>query len=244
MEIAMLNTATAESLPPWDGDESWPDDADDEVTVSTAQSRTGRDQVQPFLQSLPYDDDALIGIGRRAMHDFHHAIMNCSDAQATKAEAEYRAVIYRMNGDTFDSCYACDDSPGNRLATLLAAAPGEIPIWGQKGEFLVEVANVRAVFKTEGHFNCLGRGALHAVDPGAPFVSGTGYQSALGFSPAGGCTVDQTARMYVHTLLKGQKATVVAPVYRDDFASAFPWLAKVEARSTYVETTGQGAFAF
>ena len=53
-----------------------------------------------------------------------------------------------------------------------------MPLWGQSGEFLVDVEGIRAVVRMEGRgFSWMHHFEFHAIDADTPFISETGYRS-------------------------------------------------------------------
>ena len=67
-----------------------------------------------------------------------------------------------------------------------AAPDGEVPLWGQKGSFIVDVNGTPARIEMDGMLGICqsmslwpGFGA-HAVDADRPFFSETGYRSFMG----------------------------------------------------------------
>ena len=75
-----------------------------------------------------------------------------------------------------------------RLGRLLAAAPGQVPLWGQHGGFVVTVGGCRVVIRSDGL-------SLHAsaFDWDKPFLSETGYLELYSDDAARGRTVKQCA---------------------------------------------------
>jgi hypothetical protein len=125
-------------------------------------------------------------------------------AMALRKEAERLAL--RLNGGE-SGILAGEDSPGRVLARQTAAAPGAVPLWGQEGEFLLDLSGMRVRVEMEGLFG-IGCGfgswpgfSAHAVDPERPFLSETGFCSFLGLhaDPAPGLTPDAFAAKVIAT---------------------------------------------
>jgi hypothetical protein len=130
-----------------------------------------------------------------------------------------------MNGGTHFGSMADDDAPGRVIERHCAAVPGEVPLWGQRGQFLVERGNVRALVEYEAGFGGpLGAHfQFHALDLDKPFISETGYRSH--FDTARGCmTVAEVAGGILSAMLAEKKRPVMIQAsYRDrlaDFAAA------------------------
>ncbi len=130
-----------------------------------------------FPEALPY---------YRALLDKHHAAMLAADVDETmRLRKEADNLALRLNhGDP--GILAGPDAPGCALARETAAAPGSVPLWGQKGSFIVTVSGARVRIEMDGIF---GIGAsfaywpgfsAHAIDRDRPFISQTGYRSFLG----------------------------------------------------------------
>jgi len=160
------------------------------------------------------------------------AIMRGDGAAAEAASDRYEAVIWKMNGGTHVGSMADHDAPGQVIERHCAAVPGDVPLWGQRGQFLVADGDMRALVEYEaGYGGPLGAHfQFHVIDLDRPFISETGYRSH--FDTAQGCmTVDEVAR----GILAAQRAEKKRPVmveasYRDRLADApLPaWLAGLE----------------
>ena len=103
---------------------------------------------------------------------------------------------------------------------------GTVPLWGQTGDFIITVDDMRVRIELEGMFGLAARFSFwpgfsaHAVDHDRPFLSETGYRSFLGIhaEPQPGLTPDTFTRnviaTYVERELKG-KLEAIADRYRD-----------------------------
>lgn len=176
------------------------------------------------VEALPNDPVELERTAQGVLQVYHDAML-AADVQALDdAHLVYRACVIKLNGGTnFGSA-----SIQNALSAKFAALPGQVPGWGQAGEFLLEVEGMRLVVKMD--VASLGNhcGAeLRAVDFDKPFVSRTGYRHQY-MAPAQhvGRTVDQAVRAEVLELLAGEgKAVAIdqehaAPKDR----KVYPWL--------------------
>ncbi len=98
---------------------------------------------------------------------------------------EARSLALRLNGGE-RGILADEDAPGCVLERESAAPPGAVPLWGQKGAFIVTVAGMRVRVALHGVFGIGSWSgfwpgfAAHAVDWDKPFLSETGYRSFLG----------------------------------------------------------------
>ena len=135
----------------------------------------------------------------------HHAAMlagQVDEVMFCREEAHRLAV--KLNGGKA-GILADDDSPGYVLARETAAAPGAVPLWGQKASFVVTAAGARVRIEMDGVFGLFATTGFwlsfsaHAVDFDRPFISETGYRSFLGIhaEPVPGITPDAFAEKVV-----------------------------------------------
>jgi len=122
----------------------------------------------------------------RKLIERHHAAMLAGDIPvAMKIREEAHDLAYKVNGgDT--AIKGGPDAPAYVLDRATAAPAGTLPMWGQTGEFTINVGTMPVRIEQEGIFGIgtssgvwLGFGA-HAVDFQKPFLSQTGYRSFLG----------------------------------------------------------------
>ncbi|QFZ03465.1 cell division protein ZapB [Pseudomonas aeruginosa] len=131
-----------------------------------------------LVAGLPDDVEAMharAGVVRAIYND---AVIAADDSARRCAALEHDAIVFKLNGCTFFGCRGDDSRPGRVLDAMFAAEPGQVPHWGQGGEFLVEVDGVRVLVKydCEGLRSAPGFDAT-AVDFDKPFISSTGYRS-------------------------------------------------------------------
>lgn len=195
-------------------------------------AQTGQDWSAPaaeLLAELPADRDGLLAAAVAAVVEIDAAVMRGDGAAAELAGDRYEAIIWKLNGGTNFGCMADDEAAGRVIERHCAAVPGDVPLWGQRGQFLAVAGDVRALVEYEAgyggplnaHFQ------FHAVDLDRPFISATGYRSH--FDTARGCmTVDEVARGILTAMLAEKKRPVLIEAnYRDRLADApLPdWLA-------------------
>lgn len=161
----------------------------------------------------------------------HHAAMFAADVdRAMSLRREARLLAVRLN-DGEPGILAGEEAPACVLARRTAAAPGAVPLWGQEGEFVVDVNGMRVRIELDGMF---GIGsfcsfwpgfAARAVDQDRPFLSETGYRSFLGVyaSPV----PELTPELYVAKVIAGYvarenkgKLLAIEPRYRKERESA------------------------
>lgn len=140
----------------------------------------------------------------------HHAAMLAADVDQTMAlREEAHGLALRLNAGEA-GILAHDDAPGFVLARASAARSGDMPIWGQTGDFLITVKGMDMRIDLEGMFG-IGSGfsfwpgfAVHAVAFDKPFISGTGYRSFLGIhaDPVPGLMPDEFVTRIIASYLE------------------------------------------
>lgn len=163
----------------------------------------------------------------RALIDRHHQAMLTGElARAMQMREEAHNLALRLNRGE-PGIIADDESPGCVLERETAAPAGAMPLWGQRGDFIIAAAGMSARIAIDGmfgictlYFPCPGF-ALHAVEFDRPFLSETGYRSFRGI-PAHippGFAPDAFVRViieaYVNRDLKG-KLVAIEKRYRRD----------------------------
>lgn len=147
------------------------------------------------LAKVPDTEKAKLKTAADALASYHAAVLADDRAKAREASALWGAIIWRLNGDTSLGCSAGDGSAGNRVSEATAAVPGQVPMWGQRGEFVLTYEGMRVWVVIEGstgtefshHF------ALNIVDTDHVFVSDTGFLSRFVINPSWGKTVLEAA---------------------------------------------------
>lgn len=177
------------------------------------------------MAALPNDPAELEATASRVLALYHDAML-ASDVQALDdAHLVHQACVVKLNGGTAFGCATVHDA----LAVKFAAPAGQVPKWGQAGEFLLEVDGVRMVVKMDVGSLANHCGAeLRAVDFDKPFVSRTGYRHQY-MAPAQhvGRTVDQAVRAEVQERMasEGWAATIDQEHGKPKDRKVWPWLA-------------------
>jgi len=169
---------------------------------------------------LPSTMESAIPIYREMLAQYHAAMLAADRGQAARIEEEARKLALRLNGYE-PGIIADDDSPGNVLKRDTAAAPGDVPLWGQAGYFVIDVAGLKVRVETKGLFGIGGASGFsaNAVDLNQPFLSETGFRSFLGvaFDHQSGLAFDtfvcEVLRAYFERDLKG-RLRPIQPRYR------------------------------
>jgi len=178
--------------------------------------------------ALPDDKPGLQAEAVRLVDAINAAILAGDLAGAELASAKYSAIIWKQNGGTSFGSYGDPSSPGVKLDKHCAARPGDVPKWGQHGDFLVERQGMRVWVHyepwsgaTRAHFE------LHVIDLDRPFLSETGYRSHFQ-TIKGGHGVKAVAEGAIDSLLE-QRRRGVEQGQRDILAAnPLPaWLNKI-----------------
>jgi hypothetical protein len=217
--------------------------------TQTSQNPKGRDAA---IQIGATDRGELLALAKQSIEKEHAAILAGDEATAIEAWQMYDEICYRLNGNT-NFASQCKPDGGTYVAEQhCRATPGDVPMWGQVGEFLIEADGVRSIVEF-----CAGYGGMdvfhmefHAVDLCKPFISHTGYQSHF-FSICYGLTVDVVAKEIFHEfLIRKNGRVVIAPEYRQRFDDGMEKLMRSlnvgeeKEIGCYEEANGQISFAF
>jgi hypothetical protein len=160
----------------------------------------------------------------------HHAAMlarQVDEVMFCREEAHRLAV--KLNGGKA-GILANDDSPGYVLARETEAAPGAVPLWGQKASFIVTAAGARVRIEMDGLFGLFATTGFwpsfsaHAVDFDRPFISETGYRSFFGIhaEPVPDITPDAFAEKVIAAHVKREmkgRLVAIETRYRDRLAA-------------------------
>ena len=129
------------------------------------------------LEFLPAERGELEQLARDMLALFNDAMTAASARDIETSALRYRAVVYRLHGDTFMGS-GTEEGAGGQLLKLLAAPAGVVPGWGQAGEYLLEVEGMRLrVEVSPWGINGVHSLSFHAIDASAKFISETGYLS-------------------------------------------------------------------
>lgn len=150
---------------------------------------TAQEQQYRAARDLPDGEAALIKAARSALVDYDRARRKANEDTVAAAALRYRTIAIKLNGGSPSgmSTEWKDDDAGEgdgaavRLEKALAAPDGKVPMWGQRGRFILEFPEVRAIVAVRGvlvgSFHDL---ELTALDYDRPFLSETGYLSLHG----------------------------------------------------------------
>lgn len=157
------------------------------------------------LEFLPADRGELERLAGDMLELFNDAMVAGSARDIETSALRYRAVVYRLHGDTFMGS-GTKEGAGSQLRKQLAAPAGVVPGWGQAGEYLLEVDSMRLrVVVDPWGINRTYSLSFHAVDASAKFISESGYLSQfLHPDKHVGQTFGQAVRGLVEQLLQGE----------------------------------------
>lgn len=89
--------------------------------------------------SMPDDKAGLLAVALVAVQEQHAAVLAGDDAAASTAAERYEATVWKLNGRGFFGCMGDDDAAGKIIERHCRAVPGAVPMWGQRGEFVIQV---------------------------------------------------------------------------------------------------------
>jgi hypothetical protein len=169
-------------------------------------SREESPAFQALVSQLEGVDPAEFPARARALVERHHDAVLAGDVAELDATHDgYEALVYVLNGNTLFGSMADENSAGHVLARAVAATPGQVPRWGQMGEFLLEVDGMRIRVKVREGLGNHHSIDLNAVDLDKPFLSETGYRHhGVTATSHLGETFDQAVRRAVIELIEGE----------------------------------------
>lgn len=153
------------------------------------QARVVVSEMLPLPPERPEPIETAEAIARySALIEKHHASMLAGDVEIVAAlRKDAYGIAERMNGDgKHFGIKSAPDAPCYVLERATASPAGTVPLWGQTGEFIIDVAGTRVRIVMEGLFGIGGFGmfwlgfSANAVDWDKPFISSTGYRSFVG----------------------------------------------------------------
>jgi hypothetical protein len=171
-------------------------------------------RVLPLEPFKPLDAQTAIPL-YLAMIDRHHAAMLAGDektALTIRKDAHKLAAQMNEDGTTF-GIIAGDDAPGCVLERETQAPAGTVPLWGQSGDFIIDVDGMHVRIEQDGIFG-IGASSMpwpgfsaHIVDRDKPFLSDTGYRSFLGIHApmVPNMTPDTVAREVIRGLIASEQ---------------------------------------
>ena len=197
----------------------------------------GRDERPEFIAAvaaLPEAPAELEALAEQYQRTFNAAVL-AGHLDVLKGQDDaLAAVATKLNGGVSRGALA-DDGPLAAIIARKAPPLGQVPQWGQDGEFLLEVDGIRIrVRARSSNLNVVLHVDLNVVDLDQLFVSETGYRSTYIWADRSlGLTVDQAVRRDVEQMLaaKGGKPRMVEPdaYVRQRWEGVPAWLADLLA---------------
>lgn len=175
---------------------------------------------------MPTDRAGLLAVAKVAADELHAGVMACDDDAVKLAKNRYEAATWKLNGGTLFGSQGDQEAAGCLIDRYCSAEPGDVPGWGQLGQFLIEAKGLRALVDFGGGIGLMGcHFVFNAVDLDKPFVSETGYRSHFD-RLRGGITVDAAASAIFSDLIKTKRLEQIEQASRDRLARcALPeWL--------------------
>ena len=196
--------------------------------------REERPEFIAALAALPEAPAELEALAEQYQRTFNAAVLAGHLDVLKGQDNALAAVATKLNGGVSRGALA-DDGPLAAIIARKAPPLGQVPQWGQDGEFLLEVDGIRIrVRARSSNLNVVLHVDLNVVDLDQLFVSETGYRSTYIWADRSlGLTVDQAVRRDVEQMLaaKGGKPRMVEPdaYVRQRWEGVPAWLADLLA---------------
>lgn len=197
-------------------------------------SRDERPEFIAAMAALPEGPAELEALAEQYQRTFNAAVL-AGHLDVLKAQEDaLAAVATKLNGGVMRGALG-DESPLGAIIARKAPPMGQVPLWGQDGEFLLEVEGIRIrVRARSSRLKVVLDVDLNVVDLDQLFVSETGYRSTYIWADRSlGLTVDQAVRRDVEQMLaaKGGKPRMVEPdaFIRQRWDGVPAWLADLLA---------------
>ncbi|CAD7023256.1 hypothetical protein REJC140_00145 [Pseudorhizobium endolithicum] len=140
-----------------------------------------------YRDTLPSDDAGMLNEASAELRAYDVAVRNADYDGMVASGNRLRAIGEHAFGLTQAEAEKGGPPDGNGrffclydawdwMSAALAATDGEIPLFGQKGRFEIEIAGCRVDFTYSGIFGICG-GEARVIDWEKPFLSETGYRS-------------------------------------------------------------------
>ncbi len=171
-----------------------------------------RDQAAAALAAtMPADHAGLLAVAKECVELYNTAVLDRADFAALVISERYEAAVWKLNGGTHFGSGAGEASAGAIVKRHCQAEPGAVPMWGQQGEFIICVKEIRCWVKYGGGLGSVLNCPLefHAIDLDGPFISETGYRSHF-CGPMRGLAVDAAAAAIFAGFLAKERRYLVA----------------------------------
>lgn len=193
-------------------------------------------ELAAIAASLPQAEEALLPVAKESVIAFDQAIVGRDFESANLAYHHYRAVIAKLVAQDDTPSFAHGQAAGYRVEQYCAQKPGRVPMWLQKGEFVIEVNGIRAVAHSAFFLSGSPHFQFYAVDVHRPFISSTGYRSHFVSDIPLGCSVQTAAELILDGLRDSEGLQMIDA---DVQPKPFDWLKRLPPLSASVEFNGQ-----
>lgn len=155
-----------------------------DALLADTDAQNQKRQFERETAGLPGEMEQGLSHYRQLIGAHHRAMMAADGEEIIRIRDEAHLLATKLNSGE-SGILAGSDAPGSVLMARTAAPDGQVPRWGQVGNFTLEIASTPVRIEMEGmlgiasHTHWLGF-AIHAVDWEKPFLSNTGYRSFLG----------------------------------------------------------------
>jgi hypothetical protein len=176
----------------------------------------------PELTSIPDDQQAALLKAYDAVCIIHATII-CNDNTPLREQniILHRAIEWKLNGGTLSGSRKDQSSAGYLIENYCRCTPGVIPMWSQRGEFVITLKGIQVIVKhTPSFFASTDQVKINshfefiAVSKDEPFISETGYRSHFDNIYPGKC-VDEAAVIIFSSYLKEKKTHVSNKLSQD-----------------------------
>ncbi|WP_321935223.1 hypothetical protein [Paraburkholderia sp. J8-2] len=201
--------------------------------------------------NMPGERAGLLDVAKQSVDALNAAVLASDVGAANVAVDHYEAAAWKLNNGTFFG-YKQPSNPeaGGILAeNHCRATPGASPMWGQCGEFLIEVSGITAVVEVEDGISRFSTCFIfQAVDPDGPFISETGYRSKFERFDFGRSVEEAAIATFTTILTEGGRKMLLPEARESTMTEHAPWLdaslASVSRSAVFKEPGGQFAFGF
>ena len=156
-----------------------------DTLLQSAETDNRMRRIERETAHLPGDMAEALPYFRLLLRRHHAAMLDANVDETMRLREEAGKLALKLNGGD-PGIIAGPDAPGCVLERETAAATGDVPRWGQTGEFIIEHERMRVRIELDGIFG-IGSSfgywpgfSAHMVDPDRLFLSATGYRSFLG----------------------------------------------------------------
>jgi len=199
------------------------------------------ERIAALAALLPDDRPSLLAEAALTVTAFDDACC-AGDKEGSRGVRELQdAIVWKLNGGTFFGSKVAPDGGWGVFEEHNRARPGTVPLWGQSGEWAVNVEGMRVRAKKSG-----GDLSLNVVDYDKHFLSPTGFRSALNSLQNRTGTVQAATVEVIREVMREQGRPV--PVAPGSAALDEPlpdWISAEESSvAVFEDRGGQMAFAF